>query len=102
MLTVSLVPGRITPPGEEAFNQVEVMDRPHVKVLVPTLVNVSIVELGRNGPPSGPEEINPVLALSRKSSGQSNASTTPVVVELDGALALNPMPRFAKALHNSF
>ena len=54
------------------------------------------------GPPTGPLEMNPARGVIRRSSGTSKASWMPVVVELAGEVALKPMPRLAKAAHNSF
>src|SRR5262245_51114651 len=101
MMMLWFVPGGMTPPGAEAFNQLDVMLRPQPRALLPTFVTTSILEFGTNGPPTGPQDTNPVSELSRRSSGTSNASTTPIVFELPGALALRPIPRFAKAFHNS-
>src|SRR5580765_2244125 len=101
MLMVWFVPPAMTPVGDDALNQLDVITTPQARLFVPRLVRVIIMEAGWNGPPRGPEEMNPVLVLSRKSSVRSKASTTPVVVELAGPLALKPIPRFAKAFHKS-
>ena len=54
-----------------------------------------------NGPPTSPRLVNPVAGVMRKASGTSKDSCTPAVVLLEGEVALKPMPRLAKAAHNS-
>lgn len=53
------------------------------------------------GPPTGPAAVKSVLGVTLRSSGRSNDSLMPVVVELEGAVALAPMPRLAKAAQSS-
>ena len=93
--------GGIAPATFDTFSQTDVTDNPQPAVLVPTFVKVKLPALGTNAPPAGPTATNPVLGEIRKSSGKSYASCTPVVVRLAGALALKPIPRFAKAAHNA-
>src|SRR5262245_31828275 len=104
MLAVTEVagpPGVSVPPVGETVSHVEVLTKLQLKVLLPALVRVKVIELGTNGPPTGPLLTKPLSGVTRRSSGRSNASTTPEVVELSGEVALKPRPRLAKAAHKS-
>src|SRR5262245_59942206 len=80
-------PGVSEPPEGETVSQFDVFTSVQLKALVPALVRVKLIELGTNGPPTGPLLMNPLLGVTRKSSGRSKASCTPVVVELEGEVA---------------
>src|SRR5213592_2103252 len=81
-------PGVSEPLVGETVSQAEVLTSDHVSVLLPAFVSMNVLELGRNGPPTGPLETKPVIGEIRKSSGRSKDSCTPVVVELPGDVAL--------------
>src|SRR6185503_1683126 len=55
---------------------------------MPVLVNVKICEAGANGPPTGPDDVVVYVGVTVSKGGRSNASNTPVVVELGGEVAL--------------
>src|SRR5436190_13485871 len=97
----AVLPGSSEPLFGEMFNQAEVFTSDQGKGLVPTLLSVSITNLGENGPPSGPLLVKLLDGAIRKSSGRSKASCTPAVVKLPGHVALKPIPRLANACHSS-
>src|SRR4051794_16757011 len=94
-------PGVRVPLSGKTLSQAAVLAAVQVKELLPVLVRVSVNEVGAKGPPTGPLLTKPSVGVIRKSSGKSKDSWTPVVVELAGDVALEPMPRLAKAAHNS-
>src|SRR5258708_5065124 len=94
-------PGSSVPPPEEAVSQDEVFARDQGSEWLHELVSVKLIELGVYGPPRGPEAVIPAAGVMLRASGTSKAATTPVVVELTGAVALDPMPRLANAAQMS-
>src|SRR5574341_1249670 len=89
-------PGASVPSVGVAFNQTDVLIKAQVSALEPALVSEKDAVVTENGPPTSPLEVKPVAGAMRRSSGRSNASATPAVVKLAGAVALNPRPRLAK------
>src|SRR5579862_8011690 len=72
-----------------------------LSVLVPVFCKEMDRETGVNGPPMVPLKIRFVEEVINKSSGVLKDSITPEVVELAGADAPLPRPRFAKAAQRS-
>src|ERR1051325_1775774 len=99
-IIVAAPPGTSVPLVGEMLNQLALLASLHVSVLPPEFVKVKNAGFGVNGPPTGPAG-DSIFGLIPKLSGRSCASRRPLVVELPGDFALNPMPRFAKAIHNS-
>src|SRR5262245_42084999 len=97
--TVAVAPPVSVPLVGESVSQPLVFARDQLNAFVPVFISVKDAGLGVNGPPTGPLEDNTV-GLICKSSGRSYASTTPLVVELPGEVALSPMPRLANAAHS--
>src|SRR2546423_6902991 len=95
------LPGSSEPLFGEMFNQAEVLTRDQGNGFVPTLLRVRVNSFGENGPPTAPLLVRLLCGEIRKSSGRSNASCTPAVVELPGQVALKPIPRFANACQSS-
>src|SRR5262245_10774843 len=98
--TVPPAPAASVPPVGETENHPAGLANAQVNVLLPVFVTVKNAGFGVNGPPTGPLAAN-VAGLICKSSGRSNFCMTPVVVELEGTNAVNPIPRLAKAAHNA-
>ena len=94
-------PKASVPPAEDRSNQAELVDPVHETALLPTFASVYVCDAGVKGPPTGPLAVIPAGGVTERSSGMSKASTKPAVVLLAGEVALQPMPRFAKADHNS-
>src|SRR5262245_61512622 len=82
-------------------SQKEVFTRLHERAPGPALARINVPLVTLYGPPSGPLDTKPCFGVILRSSGRSNASTTPAVVELAGALALKPSPRRANAVQIS-
>jgi hypothetical protein len=97
--TVVFAPAASAPFVGETLNQLPLLASDQFNTFVPAFSSVKKAGFGENGPPTGPLDDNAV-GVTCKSSGTSYASTKPVVVELDGEVALTPIPRFAKAAHN--
>src|SRR5437762_2144573 len=104
MLTMKLVwaPGASVPPVKEQSSHEAPFVAVHVSEFVLEFVNVSTIEFGANGRPTAPLEMKPDEGMIRSASGMSNDSWMPAVVELAAQVALTPIPRLAKAAHNSF
>src|SRR5262252_4595727 len=93
-------PATSNPLVGDSETQSDVLVNDQLKLVRPRFVNVNETGLGEKGPPDCPAT-SAFAGLINKSSGTSNAWTRPMVVELDGDLALRPIPRFANAAHNS-
>src|SRR5437762_2141577 len=93
--------GTSVPLSEERLSQDDVLMSDHVSEAGPVLVSEKTMELKLKGPPTGPLLMKPTAGVTCKESGISKASCTPMVVELAGAVALKPRPRFAKAAQSS-
>ena len=101
-VTMTVPPAASVPPLEERLSHGWLADAVQLSAAVPLLVSVKLCKAGVNGPPTGPAAVKAALGVTPRLSGISNASVTPLVVELAGTTALAPMPRLANAAHSSF
>src|SRR5262249_48364311 len=93
--TAFVPPTARTPLLCERLSQGTVTAPPQLIEPLPVFTSVKDFAAGINGPLTGPLAVNPVPGEMAKSSGTSNDSIIPVVVELAGEVALAPMPRLA-------
>src|SRR5437879_4521504 len=77
-------PGLSDPLVGEIVSQVLVLSSVQLSVLLPALVRVKLIVFGTKGPPTGPLATKPSRGEILRSSGRSNDSRTPLVVELPG------------------
>jgi hypothetical protein len=71
-------------------------------VSLPALVNINEKVEGVNGPPIPPDDENPLVGDTIKSSGILKSSTMPVEVSESGEVAKNPIPLLANAFQFPF
>src|SRR5882672_10406042 len=100
-VTRLVAPAASVPLLSERFSHAAVRPPAQLSELAPMFTSVGSCEVGLKGPPTGPVLVSPVAGETTRLSGTSKASTTPIVPELDGEVALLPMPRFANAVHRS-
>src|SRR5687768_9286172 len=98
-VTSALAPGASVPATGERSSQALVLPAVQVRALVAMFVSVKNIAPGTKGPPSGPAATMLSIGCTRRASGRSKDSVTPIVVVLEGDCALTPMPRLAKAAH---
>ena len=97
--TVVFAPAASAPFVGETLSHPPLPARDQLNAFVPAFSRVKVAGFGVNGPPTGPLDDN-TAKMTCKSSSTSYASTKPLVVELDGEVALTPIPRLANAAHN--
>src|SRR3954465_10390669 len=91
----------MVPAVKERFIHVEVCDPVQLMAFVPVFKRVKTCDAGEKGPPTGPLPVKPVPGETVRLSATVYDSTRPMVVELAGDVAPEPIPRLAKAIHKS-